>query len=139
MYRLTEDPDAVVRLEDGATIPRGHRWWDEYEEWCAAGTTPEPAIDTGPTLEQQAKTAITRLLDETVQARGYDSIVSCVSYIGSSNETFAAEARAASDWRDAVYTRGYELLASPPAGVTTVAQVLDLLPRAEDYGWPQQQ
>lgn len=137
MYQLTESADVVIRIEDGASIPRGHRWWDDYEEWLAAGNMPEPAIDTGPTLEQRAKDAITRLLDETVQARGYDSIVSCVSYIGSSNETFAAEARAASDWRDAVYTRGYELLASPPDGVTTVEQVLALLPQASEFGWPE--
>ena len=135
MYQLTDNPDVVIRLEDGTSIPRGHRWWDEYEDWLAAGNTPEPAIDTGPTLEQRAKDAITRLLDETVQARGYDSIVSCVSYIGSRNEAFATEARAASDWRDAVYTRGYELLAAPPEGVTTVEQVLSLLPQASEFGW----
>ncbi len=136
MYRLTEDPDTVIRLEDGTSIPRGHHWWDDYEEWLAAGNTPEPAIDTGPTLEQQVEKAIDQLLDKTVQARRYTNIVSCVSYIGSSNETFAAEARAASDWRDAVYTRGYELLADPPAGVTTVDQVLALLPQAAEFGWP---
>lgn len=135
MYQLTDNPDIVIRIEDGASIPRGHRWWDEYEDWLAAGNTPEPATDTGPTLEQKAKDAITRLLDETVQARGYDSIVSCVSYIGSSNETFAAEARAASNWRDAVYTRCYELMAAPPEDVTTVEQVLALLPQASEFGW----
>jgi len=46
MYQLTENPDQVTRLDDGASIPRGHRWWDDYEAWLAAGNTPQPATDT---------------------------------------------------------------------------------------------
>ncbi len=135
MYQLTDNPDIVIRLQDSASIPRGHRWWDEYEEWCAAGNDPEPSEDTGPTLAQQVEAAIDRMLDETVQTRNYSNIVSCVSYAGSLIEKFDAEGRAARDWRDAIWARCYELLASPPSGVTTVEQVLALLPKPEDYGW----
>lgn len=48
-YRLTENPDTVIQLSDGATVPRGHRFWAEYEQWINAGGTPEPApvLDTG--------------------------------------------------------------------------------------------
>jgi len=45
MYQLTENPDQVIRLDDGATIPRGHRWWDDYADWLSAGNTPQPAPD----------------------------------------------------------------------------------------------
>ena len=47
-YRLTENPDTVIQLSDGATVPRGHRFWAEYEQWLNAGGTPNPvpAIDT---------------------------------------------------------------------------------------------
>ena len=38
MYQLTQNPDQVIRLEDGAFIPRGHRWWDDYEAWLSAGS-----------------------------------------------------------------------------------------------------
>lgn len=43
MYRLTEDPDVVVRLPEGCIIPRDHRWWAEYEAWLSEGNEPEPA------------------------------------------------------------------------------------------------
>lgn len=43
MYKFTENPDVVIHLEDGARIPRGHRWFYEYEQWLEGGNTPEPA------------------------------------------------------------------------------------------------
>ncbi|QJI52999.1 hypothetical protein XccvBFoX4_gp45 [Xanthomonas phage FoX4] len=44
MYRLTDDLNRVIRISDNATIPKGHRWWEEYLEWVALGNTPVPAI-----------------------------------------------------------------------------------------------
>lgn len=41
-YKLTDNPDIICR-DDGAVIPRGHRWWDEYEQWCSEGNTAAPA------------------------------------------------------------------------------------------------
>jgi len=32
MYKLTANPDTIIRIEDGACIPKGHRWYAEYEE-----------------------------------------------------------------------------------------------------------
>lgn len=79
---------------------------------------------------------ITRWLDSVVQAKGYDNIVSCASYASSSDDTFRAEAQAAIAWRDAVYRRGYEILADiPAAGVTTPDEVMALLPQPSEFGW----
>lgn len=36
-------PDRIIRTLDNATIPEGHRFWDEYQAWLAAGNTPDPA------------------------------------------------------------------------------------------------
>lgn len=46
-YQLTDDPDLVKRLTDNTFIPRGHRFWQEYETWLAAGGIPVPveAVD----------------------------------------------------------------------------------------------
>ena len=44
MYRLTQDPNVVIRTADGATVPKGHRWWDDYSAWVALGNTASPAV-----------------------------------------------------------------------------------------------
>ncbi|QQO00128.1 phage tail assembly chaperone [Pseudomonas sp. SW-3] len=43
-YQLTQDPDTVIRLPDGATVPLHHRFWDEYQQWLASGGVPLPVI-----------------------------------------------------------------------------------------------
>ncbi|MDE1715514.1 hypothetical protein PWG14_23920, partial [Chromobacterium amazonense] len=42
MYQLSDRADVIVRIADGAHIPRGHRFWDEYEAWLAQGNAPQP-------------------------------------------------------------------------------------------------
>ncbi|MDH0343606.1 hypothetical protein [Chromobacterium haemolyticum] len=52
MYRLTKQSDGVIRVADGAYIPKGHRWWDEYELWRQQGNQPEPQFVLGELQEQ---------------------------------------------------------------------------------------
>jgi len=41
MYKLTQYPNCIVRLSDGATIPKGINGdWQIYEAWLAKGDTP---------------------------------------------------------------------------------------------------
>jgi hypothetical protein len=73
---------------------------------------PEPMP---PTPDQQIKSltnAVQRHMDAEAQKLGYDSLLSAVSYLYSSNARFQAEAQAFSAWRDAVWTHCSELLAA---------------------------
>ncbi|QUW64401.1 phage tail protein [Pseudomonas synxantha] len=53
-YQLTNDPDTVLQLSDGATVPKGHRFWNDYEKWLAAGGKPEPAFTVDPAIPERA-------------------------------------------------------------------------------------
>lgn len=116
-WRAVESSSA---LEDGETL---------HEQIPAEALEPDQVAET--------KNQISQWLDRIVQERGYDNIVSCVSYVASNNDQFRNEAKAALAWRDAVYTAGYDLIANTPEGVTTPEQVLALLPKPEEFFWPE--
>ena len=59
-------------------------------------------------------------LDTTAQTRGYDGILSLCTYATSSNATFAKEGQIGAIWRDAVWTKCYEILAEVQAGTREV-------------------
>jgi len=63
VYRLTANPDFIIRLDDGTYIPRGHRWWDDYEAWVNEGNLPEPAepVPTLASLQAELRTRATSL------------------------------------------------------------------------------
>lgn len=140
MYRLTNNVDQIIRVDDGAVIPRGHRWWNEYEAWFAAGNTPEPVPQ--PTLTDAAAALtvdVQAWLDATAQGNGYDSIASCVSYRDSAIAQWAADAVAAIAWRDAVWQACFQWQQSasdnPPTTFPTSAEVIAQLPQPGASGW----
>ncbi len=122
MYAVKEDGSARA-ICDGMSLEPGEVILDAIPE-------------SREMLVATTKRIISAMLDSAVQTRGYDGIVSCISYVGDPNPKFDAEARAARDWRSAVYSAGYAILANVPEGVSTPEQVLALMPKLEDYGWP---
>ena len=59
-------------------------------------------------------------LDTTAQERGYDNIVSLCTYATSAIPKFKLEGQAGVIWRDAVWSKCYEILAEVQAGTREV-------------------
>jgi hypothetical protein len=82
-------------------------------------------------IKNQKIQLIQNHLDKGAQQRGYDSILSAVSYAVDQNSPFYAEAVAYAQWRSQVWATGFQILAEVEAGthpVPTDEELLALLP-----------
>ena len=105
-------------------------------------TPPQPQPEeTKPSLEEVSKPylqAMDNRLADAAHSAGYDSVLSCISYIGSINSTRAAQAVAMRDWRDACYDAAARLQEQYAAAATsggelpTVEEFLGMLPAKPD-------
>jgi len=140
MYRLTANPDVIFNTETGDTIPRGHRWWDDYQAWLDDGNEPAPIpASYAPYTAAHFKAireAAWAWMTAEVQARRYDTVESCCSYYNSNVPRYRDEARAMVAWRDDVNLALEQLVSTLPAGIETWEQVRALLPQPEQYPWP---
>lgn len=66
-------------------------------------------------------------LDATVQARGYDNMLTCVSYLLSGSQAWTEEAAAAAVWRDAVWEAVFAII-NAGAPYPTADDVISQLP-----------
>src|SRR6186713_10099 len=57
-----------------------------------------------------------RFMDRKAWELGYDDIKTAITYRGDANTKFAAEAEAFFEWRSAVWTKAYEILALVNSG-----------------------
>lgn len=101
----------------------------------------EPLPDVPPAALTQADyaAAIQTVLDAKAAERGYDSIASAATYVGSTVPQFAAEGLAMRDWRDGAWVFAYAQLALVAAGERaqpTIAEFLDELTLAVPFAWP---
>lgn len=79
--------------------------------------------------------AVSQHLDTTVQAKGYDNIVSATSYAGYTN-TFQAEGIAAGEWRSAVWSACYQILVDVEAGTRPTPTIDELIAELPTITWP---
>ena len=105
-------------------------------------TRPEPPHEEQQvSLEEVSRpylAAMDNMLTEAAHGAGYDSVLSCVSYVTSSNTTRAAQALAMRDWRDACYDMAaslqhqYAAAATSGGELPTVEEFLGMLPAKPD-------
>jgi hypothetical protein len=82
-YQLTAT-DAVIRTEDGASIPNdpANRDWAEYQQWLADGGVPDPYKPPPPPppdavaiVNQSYRAGLVREADQLqAQGKNYDAI-----------------------------------------------------------------
>lgn len=111
------------------------------QEWIAEGNTPEPPDPPpAPTFEQMKdmlKGRVQAMMDAKAGERNYDGILSLCTYATSTNPTFAAEGQAGVEWRDAVWTKCYEILVAVEAGTREVPTEQELLGELPTFIWPE--
>jgi len=112
---LTQEPSAETLLSVGVTTT-------EVED-----VPTQAEVIAGYTQQVQS------YLDTTAQTRGYDGILSLCTYATSSNATFAEEGQAGVIWRDAVWTKCYEILAEVQAGTREVPE--DIISELPVINW----
>lgn len=132
-----QDPALIVgTLPDGAPVPNAATviTQTEYNAQVADYTQWRISITVA-----QAETAIQRWLDQTAQDNGYQDMNSCVSYLNSGITQWAADAKAGSAWRDALWQAAFNwqarVAATPPDPIPSVLEILNQLPQPADYGW----
>lgn len=76
------------------------------------------------------------LLNATARARMYDSMQTAVSYRGDPNPTYAAEAEVLFNWRSAVWTAAFAILAAVEAGERQMPAPEDFLAELPPMVWP---
>jgi hypothetical protein len=79
--------------------------------------------------------AVQQHLDATVRTRGYDSMLSCCSYVSSTDPTFSAEALDAAAWRDAVWRYCYDAQDDYTAGTRPVPTPDELIAELPALVW----
>lgn len=85
---------------------------------------------------------IDEMLNSGARARGYENILTCVSYRGEAPladlyaETFRQEGNAAYEWRSSVYSYCYAQLALIETGKRAVPTIEELKSEMPSANWP---
>ena len=140
MYRLTENPEVVIRLSDFAAIPEGHRWWGDYQSWLAAGNTPEPAESKAPEqIAEDIQRGLTQTLNDHLNAvatqRRYDDRFTCSLRAGFPGP-FQAEGLAFAAFMDECNMVGYSMMKRAKAGEIPVPTDAELIAAMPVMVWP---
>ncbi|MGF6633510.1 hypothetical protein [Paraburkholderia sp. MM6662-R1] len=98
----------------------------------------EPVTDDD-TIATAYVDALQRAMDAAARSRGYDDIKSGITYLESSIPTFAAEARAMRDWRDAMWGYGLAEIAAVRSGEKRLPALAMFTAGMPQIEWPAEQ
>lgn len=94
-----------------------------------------PYVPTQEELKKMFTDAIQNYLDTTAQERRYDNIFTAISYVNSTDEIFAREARACLEWRDKVWRTCYNILDEVEAGLRPIPTIEELIEELPKINW----
>lgn len=83
------------------------------------------------------RSAISAHLDSVARERQYDSALTIVTYVASTNPLWAAEASAFIAWRDAVWTYAFAELEKVQNGDREAPSVSDFISELPAIEWPE--
>lgn len=141
-YTLEVNTGIVRRNSDGVAVaPTSDMEGADYLgwiAWCDAGNSPveviaEPPVDLA-VVEADMARAVQHILDSTANSRGYDSVLSAVSYANSVIPQFAADAAAFSLWRDQCWAYAYQVLADVQGGQRGIPTLDEFLAELPAFG-----
>lgn len=136
MYQQTGDPNVIQDLDTGAFIPRGSSHWPSDPSVIQPLQPPTVSDIVARFLPQ-----LQAWIDGIAKQNGYDTALSCISYVGSSVTQWDTDAKAMLAYRDALWTWAYgqqaTLAAMTPAALAalTVDDIIAQAPKASDSGW----
>lgn len=88
---------------------------------------PKPRDITDLVWQTRKTDVIMAHLDITAQGYGYTNIFTATTYATSLNPRFGPEGRAFRDWRDHVWTYGYQIIADVKADLRTMPSDAELI------------
>lgn len=119
-----------VAIVEAPTASIGDDW--DGEKFIRIDSAP-PA----PPAVPDYVTAVQMMLDTKARERLYDNILSACTYATSTRPKFQAEGQACVAWRDAVWSRCYELMADVDSGALTQPTIEELLAMLPTMEWPE--
>jgi len=133
------DKQGGIHSQD-ANFPLPDGWAGPFLDLPGPGQAPAYdaalAARAGAALQASYTQAAQSMLDATAQSKGYDSMLSLVTYVTSTNATFQAEAIAGRAWRDAIWTEAYSILAQVQAGTLAQPTIPAFLAMLPAITWP---
>lgn len=93
-------------------------------------------LPTTEEIKASLLASVDRYLNETVQAKGYDSILSACTYaFDTADEIFAEEGKKCLAWRSLVYRKCYDIMAQVEAGERAIPTEEELLAELPVLEW----